>query len=130
MNRRLPSWLLTEPIAHRGYHSNDSAIPENSLAAFRNAMDNNFPIEFDIKILADGKAAVFHDSSLKRMCGIDRPISGVSSTELKNFNLLHSKEKIPLLSEVLQMINGKVPLLIETKNFGRVGAFEKIVIGE
>lgn len=130
MKRKLPSWLLTDPIAHRGYHSNDSVIPENSLAAFQNALDNGFPIEVDIKVLADGKAVAFHDSSLKRMCGVERPVSEVSSLELKNFKLLQSQEKIPLLSEVLRLVDGKVPLLIETKNFGRAGRFEKIVIGE
>ena len=130
MERKLPSWLLTEPIAHRGLHSGDSVIPENSLAAFQNAVDSGFPIELDIKVLADGKAAAFHDSSLMRMCGVDRPVSKVSPTELKSFNLLESTEKIPLLSEVLSLVDGKVPLLIETKNFGRPGRFEKAVMNE
>ena len=100
------------PIAHRGLHGN--GVAENSMKAFELAISNNLAIEIDIYRLLDGKFAVFHDPSLKRMTGEDVQISSLSSSELQKYSLFDG-QKIPLLEDVLNLINGKVPLLIELK---------------
>lgn len=102
-------------IAHRGLHKNSEGIPENSLKAFELAVANGFAIENDIHITADGEIVVFHDDNLKRMCGADKIIEDLTLEEIKNFNLLNTGEKIPTLKECLDLIDGRVPLLIEFK---------------
>ena len=123
---RIGQWLTSLPIAHRGLHDHSNNIPENSLAAFENAAALGFPIELDIHLLQDQQIAVFHDQSLKRMAGVDRQIDEISSEEVVKFSLLDTKHQIPLLDEVLELIDGRVPLLIEIKNKGdQVGRLEK-----
>ena len=100
-------------IAHRGLH--DENIPENSMKAFKKAVSKNIPIEFDIHILKDKNIIVFHDDNLYRMTGIDKNIIDCTYNEIKNYNLKNTDEKIPLLSDVLKMVNGKVLLDIELK---------------
>jgi len=109
-------WLISKPIAHRGLHANDGNAPENSMAAFEKAIEKDYPIELDIRILRDRRVAVFHDDSLKRMTGVDRRLSEVSFEEIKDLRLLKSRESIPLFEAVLSLIQGRVPLLIEIKN--------------
>ena len=65
-------WLLERPCAHRGYFDNNSGIPENSSAAYKRAIEKNYPIEMDIQLSKDGKLVCFHDDNLKRMCGVDK----------------------------------------------------------
>lgn len=110
-------------IAHRGIYG--GKIPENSLAAFKWAMVLGFTIELDIRLTKDCKLVVFHDKTLKRMCGIDTPIGDFTYEQLQAFHLEDSQEKIPLLSEVLKLVDGKVPLLIEIKNSAPYGVLEK-----
>jgi glycerophosphoryl diester phosphodiesterase len=117
-------WLLHKPIAHRGLHSGDSDCPENSLKAFDKAMQRGFPFELDVHLLADGNVCVFHDPNAKRMTGIKRLIKDLSYEDIKQMRLLESDQKIPLLEEVLSLIQGKVPFLIEIKNRGDVGPLE------
>ena len=100
-------------IAHRGLH-NDK-FPENSLSAFENAVKNGFAIENDIHLLADGNVVVFHDDNLKRMCGDDKKINELTLEEVKQYRLKGSDEQIPTLKECLDLVDGKVPLLIEFK---------------
>lgn len=107
-------WLKTKPIAHRGLW-NDKII-ENSLSAYKSAIDNGYPIEIDVYLTTDGNLVSFHDQSLKRMTGADGFIFEKSLTELKELSLLGSKEKIPTLQEVLELAKGKIPLLIEIKD--------------
>ncbi len=102
-------------IAHRGLHQNENGIPENSLKAFKAAIENGFAIENDIHITKDGKIVVFHDDSLKRMCGVDKIIEDLTLEEIKKYPLLNSNEYIPTLKECLALIDGKVPLLVEFK---------------
>ncbi len=118
-------WIGSSPIAHRGLHS--SEIPENSLASFKNAIKNKFPIEFDVTCLADGTPVVFHDEKLSRLTGRDGFITNTSLEELSKITLSGSKEKIPTFAQALDFIGGKVPILIEIKNFGKVGALEKSI---
>jgi len=119
------SWIGSCPIAHRGLHNEE--IPENSLAAFKNAIKNKFPIELDVTCLADGTPVVFHDERLARMTGRDGFITNTTLEEISKITLTGSKEKIPTLAQALDVINGKVPVLIEIKNYGKVGLIEKAV---
>ena len=108
------SWLLTSPIAHRGLWN--ERIIENSLPAYQNAINHGYPIEIDIYQSADGELFSFHDKTLKRMTGADGFIFEKTSKELKELRLSNSTETIPTLKEVLSLVDGKVPLLIEFKD--------------
>lgn len=101
--------------AHRGLHGDKNIIPENSMPAFELAIENNYGIEFDIQLTKDNIPVVFHDDTLERVCGIRRNINSYDYEELKDFTLYDSKEKIPHLEEVLDLINGQVPLIVELK---------------
>lgn len=104
-----------QPIAHRGYFDNESDAPENSLAAFQRAIDHGYAIEIDTQISADGTAYVLHDASLLRSSGVDRNIRDMTDAEIAECRLFGTDEKIPTLAEVLGLIDGQVPLLIEIK---------------
>lgn len=95
------------------------------MLSFEKAVKQGLPIELDIQNLSDGSLAVFHDRSLLRLCGEDSLIKNKDRKTIKNLSLLGTSERIPLLSEVLEIVNGKVPLLIEIKNFGWPGETEK-----
>lgn len=101
--------------AHRGLHSQESGIPENSLAAFRRAVQEGKGIELDIHLTKDKKLVVFHDDTLERICGISGTVEEMTYEQLKKLELAGTKEKIPLLRDVLTCVNGRVPLLIEVK---------------
>lgn len=118
------SWLCTKYIAHCGLH--DENVPENSLLAFQKAIDNNYAIELDVRPLSDGTIVVFHDETLGRLTGRDGFISNYTYDDIKDLKLLKTNEHIPTLEEVLELVNGQTPLLIEIKNTGKVG-FEKNV---
>lgn len=101
--------------AHRGLHQNKNVAPENSMAAFELAIENGYGIEFDIQLSKDNIPVVFHDYSLKRVCGVEGYVWDYTYEELKNFHLYNSNEKIPHLQEVLDLVDGKVPLIVELK---------------
>ena len=123
-------WLLSTPIAHRGLHRDGEGPPENSLGAFEAARDAGYPVELDVRLLRDGAAAVFHDEKLLRMTGVDLRLSLEDSLSIRTRRLAGSEEKIPLLGEALDAIGGKVPVLIEVKNFDAPGALEAAVLSE
>lgn len=100
-------------FAHRGVIS--GSFPENSLGAFGECVFLRRGIELDVRITKDGVPVVFHDKTLKRMCGDGRRISACTYEELRTLRLLDTEEKIPSLEDVLSLVAGKVPLLIETK---------------
>ena len=108
-----PPKELLRNYAHRGLHSN--GVPENSLAAFRKACDAGYGIELDVQLSKDGEIMVFHDYLLGRMTDSDKKLSELDSSELKALKLGGSEETIPSLDEVLSLVDGKVPLLIELK---------------
>ncbi len=110
--------LQTYRFAHRGLHDIEKGVPENSLMAFRLAVEQGFGIELDVHLSKDGKLVVEHDDSLLRTCGIDRPIEDCSWSEIKDLRLEGTEEPLPLLEEVFKLVQGKVPLLIEAKVFG------------
>ncbi len=101
--------------AHRGLHDNASDAPENSMAAFRKAVEAGYGIEFDVQLSKDMVPVVFHDFTLKRICGMDGKVYDYTYEELSQFPLCDSKERIPRLEEVLGLIDGHVPLIIEYK---------------
>lgn len=117
-------WITKRPIAHRGLHKGFS-IPENSMEAFKNAILNDYTIELDVRITKDEKIVVFHDKNLIRLCGVRKKIQNQKYENLKNYKLYNSEFSIPLLQEVLEFVNDKVPVLIEIKNYSNVGNFEK-----
>jgi glycerophosphoryl diester phosphodiesterase len=118
------SWLIEMKIAHRGYHSPEIA-PENSIRAFRNAIGEGFDIELDVHILKDNNIVVFHDDNLERMTGYKKNIEECTYDEIKSLKLFNTEEKISLFSEVLSIVSGQVPLMIELKNRGKVGRLEQ-----
>ena len=110
------SWMLNRPIAHRGLHDMNIGIPENSLAAFARAVDNGYPIELDVQKTLDSQLFVLHDYNTDRVCGIDFDTKVMQSEMLKDFKLCGTDQSIPLFSDVLELVNGKVPILIEIKS--------------
>ncbi len=111
----VPEWLTNRPIAHRGFFDN-KAVPENSAAAFELAISRGHPIEFDIRQSRDRKLAVFHDIFLSRMTGQRWPIAACTWSEIKDLRLIGTEQSIPRLETALELINGRVPVLIEIKN--------------
>ena len=101
--------------AHRGLHDNASEAPENSLAAFEKAVAGGYGIELDIQLTKDHIPVVFHDYTLKRICGAEGKVADYTYEELQQFRLCGSGEKIPRFSEVLELVAGKVPLIVELK---------------
>jgi glycerophosphoryl diester phosphodiesterase len=114
------TFLKTHLFAHRGLHSKDLSIPENSMAAFKAAMAQGFAIELDVNVTKDGVALSFHDNHLKRLCNDARMLSDVTYEDIKHLKLLKTNESIPTFKEVLTLVSGKVPLLIELKPHGDI----------
>lgn len=100
-------------FAHRGLHCD--GIPENSLSAFRNALEHGYGVELDVHLLADGNLTVMHDYSLKRTVGADVSVESLTTQQLADYRLLDCGEPIPTLSQVLALFDGKAPLIIELK---------------
>ena len=116
-----PGWekLAGVRYAHRGLHNKDKGIPENSMAAFRLAVEHGYGAELDVHLLADGRLAVFHDSSLKRICGTEGTIEDLRAEDLSRYHLLETEETIPLFEDVLALFENKTPLIIELKAVGK-----------
>lgn len=102
-------------IAHRGLFDNESAAPENSAAAFQRAVEAGFGIELDVQRTKDGKLVIFHDANMKRMTGQDWILTEHTYQEIEEFSLGISNERIPLFEDILALVSGKVPLVIEIK---------------
>lgn len=101
--------------AHRGLHDNRGEAPENSMEAFRKAAKCGYGIEMDVRLTKDMVPVVFHDKNLTRMCGRPELVSDLTYAQLKDITLAESAETIPLFEEVLKMVKGRVPLIIEYK---------------
>ena len=100
--------------AHRGYHDKP-VVPENSLPAFRRAIERGFGAELDVHLLKDGTLAVFHDSDLKRCANVEGEIEDLTLDELKQLRLEGTDEQIPTFDEVLALFEHETPLIIELK---------------
>jgi len=119
----LPPEFLQAPIAHRALHDMGQGIPENSMAAIRRAMRAGYGIEIDIQLSSDGQAMVFHDHTLDRLTHATGPVRDRPARELCDLRLTDSEDCIPTLRQVLEVVDGQVPLLIELKDqSGGVGA--------
>ena len=126
----LPQAFLDRPLAHRARHG--AGVPENSRAAVGRALIGHYGIEIDVQLSADGQAMVFHDYDLRRLTDARGPVRQRSAEELERTRLKGSAETIPRLSDVLDLVDGRVPLLIEIKDQDGwmgpgVGALEKAV---
>jgi len=99
--------------AHRGLHG--SGIPENSMAAFRAALESGYGIELDVHLLKDGNLAVIHDSALQRTTGCQGSIEALSTEDLPRHCLEGTAETIPTFRQVLDLYAGKYPLIVELK---------------
>lgn len=102
--------------AHRGLHGD--GVPENSMAAFRAALEEGYGIELDVHLLKDGNLAVMHDSDLLRTTGCQGKIEDLTTAELKNYRLDGTEETIPEFRQVLELYAGKAPLVVELKVSG------------
>lgn len=109
--KNFDGWLY----AHRGLHDNKSKAPENSLEAFRLAVENHYGIELDVHLTKDNVPIILHDYNLQRTCGVDKKVAELTYEELKQYHLFGTEETIPTLQEALDIVGGKVPLIIELK---------------
>lgn len=120
---QLPKSFLDRPIAHRGYHDAHAGRPENSRAAFEAAIEAGYGIELDLQLSKDAQAMVFHDYDLHRLTVAKGAIQQRTAKELGAISLRYSDETVPTLVEVLELVAGRVPLLIELKDQdGAMGA--------
>ena len=117
-----PAWLVATPIAHRGLHN--EIRPENSLVAIDEAVQRGFPVEIDVQTSADGRALVFHDWNLHRLTGFDGRVKLTNSAEIAKLRLAGGSERVPFLEDVLDLVNGRQPLIVEIKNRKRPGPLE------
>ena len=115
-------------FAHRGLHGEGRA--ENSLSAFASARDEGFGIELDVRLSGDGRMVVFHDDTLTRVAGIDKRVDELTLDELKTCRLSGTEDTVPTLSEVLELIDGRVPLLIEIKEDAGKSAVTRALVKE
>lgn len=109
--KRLGAWYY----AHRGLHR--PGVPENSMAAFRDALEAGYGIELDVHLLKDGSLAVIHDSNLLRVTGQEGFVEDLTARDLPRFHLLGTEETIPQFRQVLELYRGKAPLIIELKSW-------------
>lgn len=113
---RLPESFLNRPLAHRGLHNHSEGIPENSLAAIKAAIHKGYGVEIDLQLSADGRAMVFHDGEMERMTGMQGCIREWTAKRLNGIYLNGGCEQIPAFAEVLDIVQGQIPLLIELKD--------------
>ena len=116
MSIPLPPEFLGQPLAHRGLHNRAEGVIENSAGAVRAAVAQGYGIEIDVQLTSDGAAMVFHDDRLDRLTPESGPIRGWAARDLVNVTLTGSTETVPTLPQVLEIVDGKVPLLIELKD--------------
>ena len=101
--------------AHRGLHTKDRRTPENSLPAFRAAVQAGYGIELDVQLSKDGQVVVFHDDTLDRVCGVNGRVDAYTLEQLREMRLCQTDETIPLFTEVLAEVAGRSPRIVELK---------------
>ncbi len=114
-SKRQKAPFMGANFAHRGLHSRDRTVPENSLEAFRLAAREGYGIELDVQLSKDGQVVVFHDDTLDRVCGVHARVDEKTYEELKQLSLCGTEHTIPLFSDVLAVIRGRGPLIVELK---------------
>lgn len=108
-------WLAKRPIAHRGLHDLNKTRWENTLAAFEAAAKAGFAIECDVHLTKDGGVVVFHDDDLQRLAGREGRISDLTLSEATALHVGGTDERVPTLRQMLDLVDGRVPLVIELK---------------
>ncbi|OGO90448.1 MAG: hypothetical protein A2Y17_12870 [Clostridiales bacterium GWF2_38_85] len=121
MRRKPVKHFLGVKFAHRGLHN--YLTPENTLSSFSRAVNDGFGIELDIHLTKDGEIVVFHDYDLLRACNVNKKISDLTYTQIKQYMIFDSDNSIPTFKEVLKLVSGKVPLLIEIKASNKILGF-------
>lgn len=119
------TWLIQKPLSHRGMFTKE--LPENTIGAFENAVKNNYGCELDVQMTTDGVIVVFHDYDMTRLTGHNGDIREKSYEEIKNYKINNTKYGIPTFEEVLKVVDGKIPLLVEVKNHKNIGPMDKKV---
>jgi glycerophosphoryl diester phosphodiesterase len=109
-------WLTARPIAHRGYHDRAAGRIENTLPAAEAAIAHNFAIECDLQPTADGRIVVFHDDTLDRLAEAEGPVGTRTLAELRAIRLHDTDAGITTLEDLLDLVDGRVPLIIELKS--------------
>ena len=122
------AWLTRAPFAHRGLHDLAAGRPENSLAAFDRCCETGFAAELDVRLSRDGEVVVFHDRAVRRLTGAMGRVEDLSAAELTRLEILGTGERIPLLRDVLELVGGRVPLLLELKPCARGPVLERGVV--
>jgi len=119
-------WILAKPIAHRGLH--DDSVPENSLAAFEAAIEAGYPIEIDVQLTKDKIPVVYHDDFLLRLTGLKKRVTKAMFKAVRTLKIDGSDEDVPTFKEVLEFVDGRVPLLIEIKRNKGSRGIERIIL--
>ena len=114
-NRRQKAAFSGVNFAHRGLHNREKTVPENSIEAFRLAARQGYGIELDVQLTKDGHVVVFHDDTLDRVCGVEGRVDEMTYGELCKLRLCGSEYSVPLLSEVLAVVRGRGPIIVELK---------------
>lgn len=121
------SFIKDKYIMHRGIFDNKVTI-ENTLNAFKKAIKKDLPIELDVHLTKDNEIIVFHDDNIERMTGKNKNIVDMTLDEIKKLKLLNTSETIPTLKEVLDLVDGKVPIIIELKYDTKKHKLEKEIV--
>ena len=111
-------WLTTMPIAHRGLHDAHAGRPENSMPAFEFAAKLGIPFELDVQQASDGTLVIVHDVDVDRVAGERIPVAQLDRGDLSRLRLGTSGERIPRLAEVLALVNGAVPIVLDLRRWG------------
>lgn len=109
-------WLVARPIAHRGLHDFSKRIIENTASAFAAAIAGNYAIECDIQLTADGEAVVFHDETLERLTDGEGWVKNLTASAMQKLTIRGTHDRVQTLGELLDQVDGRVPLLIELKS--------------
>jgi len=109
------AWLTERPIAHRGLHDMNREVWENTLTAFKHARKHGYAIECDVHLTADHQVVVFHDNILSRLTGADGFVWQRTAEEMRALRIGGTKDHAPMLTETLDAVDGKVPIVIEVK---------------
>ena len=109
------AWIIERPIAHRGYHDLNKTRWENTLSAFAAAVEKNYAIECDVHLSSDGVPVILHDNDLKRLTGSEGFVWQRNAAELTSLKVGGTGDHVPTLAEMLSLVAGRVPLVIELK---------------
>src|ERR1700751_572789 len=111
-----PCWLTARTIAHRGLHSSEKGLVENTLAAAEAALARNYSIECDVQITRDGEAVVFHDATVDCLIAATGRVDSFTANELGRLSYKACDQKIVSLQDFLAVVGGRVPVIIDIKS--------------